>query len=84
VLADLVALDAADETFGAKVHVLAEQLEHHHKEEEEHLFPKVRKLLDDGAREALGQQMQARMRALQQGEPRRLVLGQTDAAAPLP
>ncbi|WP_437895702.1 hemerythrin domain-containing protein [Sorangium sp. So ce124] len=84
VLADLVALDAADETFGAKVHVLAEQLEHHHKEEEEHLFPKVRKLLDDGAREALGQQMHARMRALQQGEPRRLVLGQTDAAAPLP
>jgi hemerythrin-like domain-containing protein len=83
VLADLVSLDAANETFGAKIHVLAEQLEHHHKEEEENLFPKVRKLLSDGEREALGQEMHARMRALQQEEPRKLVLDQTDAAAPL-
>ncbi|WP_437606668.1 hemerythrin domain-containing protein [Sorangium sp. So ce834] len=84
VLADLLALDTKDETFGPKLHVLAEQLEHHHKEEEEHLFPKVKKLLDDAAREELGQAMQARMTELRRGEPRKLVLAQTDAAAPLP
>src|SRR5688572_26868713 len=41
-LADLIALDPAAETWEAKFKVLAEQTEHHHKEEEEHLFPKVR------------------------------------------
>ncbi|WP_437631540.1 hemerythrin domain-containing protein [Sorangium sp. So ce854] len=84
VLADLLALETTDEKFGPKLHVLAEQLEHHHKEEEEHLFPKVKKLLDDAGREELGQEMQARMTELRRGAPRKLVLGQTDEAAPLP
>ncbi len=83
VLADLLGLTATDERFEPKLHVLAEQLEHHHKEEEEHLFPKVKKLLDEGARAELGEAMQARMGELKQGEPRKLVLGQTSAAAPL-
>src|SRR5687767_13475121 len=45
-LADLLPLDAEDQTFEPKFKVLKEQTEHHHKEEEEHLFPKVKKLLD--------------------------------------
>ncbi|WP_437753416.1 hemerythrin domain-containing protein [Sorangium sp. So ce1389] len=84
VLADLLALQTTDEKFGPKLHVLAEQLEHHHKEEEEHLFPKVKKILDESGREELGQTMQARMGELRRGEPRKLVLGQTEEAAPLP
>lgn len=84
VLADLLALETTDEKFGPKLHVLAEQLEHHHKEEEENLFPKVKKLLDDAGREELGQEMQGRMNELRRSEPRKLVLDQTDAAAPLP
>jgi hemerythrin superfamily protein len=52
VLSDLLALATDDPQFSPKLHVLAEQLEHHHKEEEDHLFPRVKKLLDAEAREA--------------------------------
>ena len=52
-LADLLALSPADETFQPKCKVLQEQARHHHKEEEEHLFPKVRQLLDAASRRAI-------------------------------
>jgi hemerythrin superfamily protein len=83
-LADLMDIAPTDKTFGAKAKVLQEQCEHHHEEEEEHLFPKVRTLLDDAERLALG----ARMRALQQelraeGAPREVMAAQTEKAAPL-
>ena len=84
VLADMLTLASDDPQFGPKLHVLAEQLEHHHKEEEDHLFPKARKLLDDAAREALGASMQQQLESMQRTEPRELVHDQTDAAAPLP
>lgn len=83
-LADMMALDAADKTFEAKMKVLAEQTEHHHGEEEEHLFPVVRKMFDKPRLQALGQEMlglQQKMR--QEGEPREAVVNETDAAAPL-
>jgi len=64
--------------------VLAEQLEHHHGEEEDGLFPKSRKLLPADAREQLGVRMQAQFDALLLANPRRLVPDQTDAAAVLP
>jgi hypothetical protein len=38
-------LPTDDVTFPAKLKVLCEQTEHHHREEEEHLFPKVRLLM---------------------------------------
>ena len=83
-LADLIALDAEDKTFEPKFKVLKEQAEHHHKEEEEHLFPKVAKLLDAGRRASLGDQMQALQAKLRRaGEPREMVNDQTDAAAPI-
>ena len=84
VLADMVALTPEDPQFGPKLHVLAEQLEHHHKEEEDHLFPKAKKLLDAGAREALGVRMQARVDLLKHQAPRERIVEQTDEAAPLP
>ncbi len=84
VLADMLALKCDDPQFGPKLHVLAEQLEHHHEEEEDHLFPKVKKLLDSDARERLGAEMQTLAEQLEHQAPRKLVLEQTDAAAELP
>lgn len=83
-LADLLALDPSDRTFDPKFKVLKEQAEHHHKEEEEYLFVKVRKMLDGETRAALGREMlalQTRMR--DEGAPRAVVAGETATAAPL-
>ena len=83
-LADLLELEPSERTFEPKFKVLKEQTEHHHKEEEEHLFPKVRKLLDDAQRNALGVQMLELQQRLQKaGEPRERVTNETDEAAPL-
>jgi hemerythrin superfamily protein len=83
-LADLLALPTNDTTFPPKCQVLAEQARHHHKEEEEHLFPKVHKLLDDAQRLQLGQQVRQHEQTLQsRGAPREEVKSQTDAAEPL-
>lgn len=83
-LADLLALDPAAETWEAKFKVLKEQTEHHHEEEEENLFPKVRKMMDAEQLDALGQQMLALQQKLQRaGDPREAVVEQTDEAAPL-
>ena len=83
-LADLLILDPTEKTFEPKFKVLAEQAEHHHKEEEEHLFPKVRKMLDAERLRQVGQEMQAMQQNLhREGAPREAVAEQTDAAAPL-
>lgn len=84
VLADLLEMQPSQPTFEAKFHVLKEQAEHHHREEEEGLFPKVRRLLSDEQREALSERMQAFQREMQHdGAPRGTVRSQTDRAAPL-
>lgn len=85
-LADLIALTESpmEKTFEAKFHVLQEQCEHHHKEEEEDLFPNVRKLFDDRDLDSLGEEilaLQKRMSA--KGEPREAMAAQTDHAAEL-
>ena len=83
-LADLLDMDPAEQTFDAKFKVLKEQAEHHHREEEEHLFPKVRKLLAADSRGALGDEMlDLQQRLEREGDPRELVVDQTEAAAPL-
>ncbi|MFT3858261.1 MAG: hemerythrin domain-containing protein [Aquabacterium sp.] len=83
-LADLIELDMGDTTFLPKFKVLREQMEHHHKEEEEHLFPKVRQRVEAGQLDALGAGMLTLQQRLQQeGAPREAVSDQTDAAAPL-
>jgi hemerythrin superfamily protein len=83
-LADLLALAPADRTFEPKFKVLKEQVEHHHKEEEEHLFPKVTTLLNAREREALAAEMIAHQEGLRRkGEPRETVVAETAAAARL-
>jgi hemerythrin superfamily protein len=81
-IADLLALDAKDETFEAKVKVLKEQVEHHVEEEEGELFPKVQKLLGKEVLEALEQEMTAtREELMEEGDPRDAVPAETDEAA---
>jgi hemerythrin superfamily protein len=83
-LADLLQLDPSEKAFEPKFKVLKEQTEHHHKEEEENLFPKVNKLMDQAQREQLGKQMlQLQENLKQQGEPREAVANETASAAPL-
>jgi hemerythrin superfamily protein len=83
-LADLLTLDPAAETWEPKLKVLKEQAEHHHKEEEEKLFPSARKALEQNELEALGQDILARQQELQrEGAPRENVIDETAVATPL-
>ena len=78
VLADLLATDASDDTFDAKIKVLKEQVEHHVEEEHTDLFPKVKKLLDAETLTAIAQEMTATQEELiEEGEPRKAVPGET-------
>ncbi len=84
VLADLLETDAKDHTFDAKVKVLTEQVEHHVKEEESDLFPKVKKILGAEELDALGQNMEAEQIEIEEkGQPRRAIPHETAEAAPL-
>ncbi len=84
VLADLLKTDADDDTFDAKIKVLQEQVEHHVKEEESDLFPKVRKILSASELDTLEQQMVAEQDELEEaGEPRAAIPGETAEPAPL-
>ena len=83
-LSDLLALQGDDVAFQPKLHVLREQAEHHHRDEERKLFPEVREKLDEARREALGREMEAQeLRMQARGEPRKAVHGQTAAAQQL-
>ena len=83
-LSDLIDLDASAQTFEPKFKVLKEQIEHHHKEEEEHLFPKVLTLLSHQERENLCDEMiEVQTKLGRLGDPRELVVDETEVAAPL-
>lgn len=57
-IAQILAMDASDELYDAKVKVLSEQIEHHVGEEEGEMFPKAKKAKLDLA--ALGEAIEAR------------------------
>jgi hemerythrin superfamily protein len=57
-LAELEKMNATDERFEAKVTVLIESVKHHVEEEEEDLFPKVRRLLNAKVLAELGDRME--------------------------
>lgn len=82
-IADMLDLSAEDEQFDAKMDVLMEQVEHHVKEEESSLFPKVKKLIDKEELAELGLQMKEAFDELMEMEPRQDIPAQTDAAPPL-
>jgi hemerythrin superfamily protein len=84
VLADLLAMDIEDETFDAKVKVLQELVEHHVEEEENELFPKVKKLFSEDELVAIAQEMMALQAEIEDKDPRLSVPKEIGEAAPLP
>lgn len=84
VIADLLKIEPMDPVFMAKVTVLKEDVQHHVEEEEQELFPKVEKLLDDDELEAVAASMEETAEELQrEGEPRMSVPSETSEAAHL-
>jgi iron-sulfur cluster repair protein YtfE (RIC family) len=63
-MAEIKLLTPADEEWAAKVKVLIENVEHHAEEEEQEMFPMVRKAMGDDARTDLGRQLEAKKAAL--------------------
>ena len=84
VIADLLQLDPSEAAFAAKVKVLQDDVEHHVEEEEEDLFPKVRKLFDAEDLTSLAEAMQETEAELKgEGNPRQMVPQETERAAPI-
>jgi hemerythrin superfamily protein len=63
-LSELERMDPEDERFDAKVTVLMESVRHHVREEEQEMFPKVRKAMKRAELKDLGEQMQAAREAV--------------------
>jgi hemerythrin superfamily protein len=84
VLSDLLDVAVDDETFGAKLSVLKEEVEHHVEEEESDLFPRVMKLFDEAELDAIGDAMSAEQEELEEkGNARAAVPEEVDRAAPI-
>jgi hypothetical protein len=87
VLADMLELDpeADEDSFMAKLSVLKENISHHaHEEEEDKLFPRLRKLFSTDERAAIGNEVLAMFEQLIERRPRFEVPKETAEAAPLP
>jgi hypothetical protein len=85
VLADLLELRIDDESFEAKLVVLAELVGHHaHEEEEDKLFPLVHAAMTADERGALGNEVLVMFEDLMQLRPAARVPSEVSAAAPLP
>jgi len=85
VLADMLELDPGDDEFDAKLSVLKEEVSHHaHEEEEDKLFPILRRTMSAEERAALGNEVLALFEALLEHEPRFHVPQELDQAAELP
>lgn len=84
-LADMLALDPESDEFDAKLSVLKENVAHHaHEEEEDKLFPMVRKQMDEDQRAALGNEVLAMFDTMMPNHPSRNVPNETAKAAVLP
>jgi hemerythrin superfamily protein len=85
VLADLLTMKLDNEEFDAKISVLKELISHHaHEEEEDKLFPIVRKQMDPDELAGLGNDLLAMFEELLKSAPRKQVPRETAQAAPLP
>ncbi len=81
-LADMLELDVDDDAFEAKLTVMKENLSHHaHEEEEQKLFPKVRRMLSPEQLSALGGEMLSMFEELLVTGPRNHIPRETDQAA---
>ncbi len=85
VLADMLALDISSTEFKAKLSVLKENLTHHaHEEEEDKMFPMLRKSMSEDELAALGNECLVMFQELLPQHPSRNVPSETKKAAPLP
>jgi len=66
VMAEIVELPYDDETWGAKLTVMKENVEHHIGEEESEMFPQARRVFERSELVELGERMQARKEELLQ------------------
>ncbi|MEP7060288.1 MAG: hemerythrin domain-containing protein [Actinomycetota bacterium] len=66
IVAELETLSVQDETWGAKLTVMKENVEHHMEEEESDMFPKARDVFDGDELTELGDRMQVRKMQLQE------------------
>lgn len=87
VLADMLKLDPVAEKaeFDAKLSVLKEEVSHHaHEEEEQKLFPRLRKSMSVDELAGIGNEVLALFEQIMAQEPRLNVPRETKEAAPLP
>jgi len=83
-LAQIIEDGNDDARFQARMRVLEEQVEHHIDEEEQELFPKVRRSCSREELEDLGRRMQQLAeRLIEAGEPSSRIPDQTDRPAPI-
>lgn len=64
-IAEVRGMSPSDDRFKAKMTVMMENVEHHAKEEEDEMFPKVRELMDESRLQDLGAQLQEEKQKLQ-------------------
>lgn len=64
IVAELEATPVSDETWGAKLTVMKENLEHHIEEEEDDMFKQARQVMEPAELEELGERMAARKEEL--------------------
>jgi hypothetical protein len=60
IVGELETTPVTDETWGAKLTVMKENLEHHIEEEEDEMFKQARQVMDRGELDELGERMAAR------------------------
>ena len=70
VMAEIVDVPYSDETWGAKLTVMKENVEHHIEEEEDEMLPQARRVFSEGELEELGDRMLARKEELLAQVPR--------------
>ena len=68
IVAELDATPVSDETWGSKLTVMKENLEHHIEEEEDEMFKQARQVMDHDELAELGDQMDARKKQLSKEE----------------
>ncbi len=83
-LAEIMDGGIDDPQFEARMNVVEEQMTHHVEEEEQELFPKVRKSCSKEELEDLGDRMNdLAQKLIEEGEPSSKIPDQTDQAAPI-
>jgi len=86
-LADMMDMDPDDDDdeFDTTLALLKDEVSHHaHDEEEDKLFPELRRLMTDDELAGLGNEVMAMFEALIEHAPRQNVPGETAEPAPLP